>query len=131
VIGGRRLVLETTLDSGVVLVALSRWIEKRKAGGIYWWPGRFTGEEQERYQAALLDLLGARYESPKWMALRVALRRSVRENDRWFCSEIEARARKEARPTAFELLWPDPSRVWPCHVVDAYGGMGASVEVCA
>ena len=131
VIGGRRMVLETTFASGVVLVALSRWVQDRAGGPIYWWPARFTAEEQERYQAALLDRLGARYESPKWMALRVALRRAVSKNDRWFCSEIEADARAAARPSEFSLEWPDPSRVWPCHVADAYGGIDRSLRVVA
>jgi hypothetical protein len=129
VISGRRLVLETTLETGVRLTALSRWITQRADGPIYWWPARFSEEEQEAYQAALLDKVGARYESPKWMALRVALRRPVSANDRWFCSEIEADARALARPSEFDILWPDPSRVWPCHVTDAYGGLAASLRV--
>ena len=128
-LGDRRCVLETTLHSGVVAVALSRWVQDRASGPIYWWPARFTSEEQERYFAAMITRLGARYESPKEMALRVARGQAAEENDRWFCSEIEADARAQARPSEFGLRWPDPSRVWPCHVTDAYGGLAAAMRI--
>jgi len=131
VVQGRRCVLETTLGTGVHLVPLSRWVEGRKGGPIYWWPARFTEEEQDRYASALFDRLGARYESPTAMLLRVALRRKVKPNDRWFCSEIEATARVQARPSQFMPLWPEPSQVWPCHVADAYGGVGKALQVTA
>jgi hypothetical protein len=130
-LGGRRMVLETTLGTGVHLVALSRWIKGRRNGPIYWWPARFSEEEKDRYQAALVSLLGARYESPLAMLTRVATRRKVKPNDRWFCSEIEAMARGLARPTQFAQLWPDPSQVWPCHVADAYGGLSTSFRITA
>jgi len=129
VVAGRRMVLETTMGTGVHLVALSRWLADRKKGGIYWWPARFTEKEQRKYQAALFSLLGAPYESPLAMLTRVALGRKVTDNDRWFCSEIEALARAEARPTQFRTLWPEPSKVWPVHVSEAYGGLKTSFRV--
>lgn len=122
-VGDRRMVLETTLGTGVHMVALSRWLEARKKGGIYWWPAKFSEKEERRYLNACCSLLGAKYESPLAMLTRVALGRHVRDNDRWFCSEIEAMARAQARPVPFGQAWPDPSKVWPQHVVDAYGGL--------
>lgn len=129
ILGGRRMVLETTLGTGVHLVALSRWLDSRKKGGIYWWPGKLSEKEERRYLGACCELLGARYESPLAMLTRVALNRHVRDNDRWFCSEIEAMARARMRPREYGLIWPDPSQVWPCHVTAAYGGLQTSWRV--
>lgn len=123
VLNGRRMVLETTLGTGVHLVALSRWLQSRRKGGVYWWPARMSEKAQRRYQNALIGLLGADYESPLAMLTRVALGRHVKDNDRWFCSEIEALARAQAEPTRFATLWPDPSKVWPVHVSQEYGGL--------
>jgi hypothetical protein len=129
VVAGRRMVLETTLGTGVHLVALSRWISERSKGGIYWWPARFSEKEQRKYQAALFSLLGAKYEAPLAMLTRVAMGRKVKDNDRWFCSEIEALARGEARPAQFKTMWPEPSEVWPVHVSQAYGGLRTAFRV--
>ncbi len=123
VVNGRRMVLETTLGTGVHLVALSRWLADRRKGGIYWWPARMSEKSARRYSETLFSLLGSAYESPLAMLTRVAFRRRVADNDRWFCSEIEALARCAAEPAKFNQVFPDPSQVWPVHVSEAYGGL--------
>jgi hypothetical protein len=127
VVGGRRVVLQTTLDvNRVHAVPLSRFIASREK--VFWWRGVMNETQKEIYTNTLFDALGAKYEKPLLMLTRVALRRPFKENDRWFCSELEARARSAADSTLAELL-PSPQRSWPSHVVEAYGGLRLAVQI--
>ncbi len=128
--GTRRLfVAEATAARGVQLVALSTWMQQRKRGAIYWWPSGMTGRERDVYADTIQAEVGKRYESRWLMLARVAFHRPA-ENDRWYCSEIDAKGRRAAQPDTFRNLWPRGKAVWPADSARAYGGIAAATQVC-
>ena len=124
-IDGRLLIGESHIQTGVVLVAVSEWL-RRLRGPVWWWPACLDGERQQQaYRDALLGHLGDRYESPKWMGLKVALGLKPPANERWYCSELETRCREDAGADVSAI----PERQWPEDVARLYGGAARAVRI--
>jgi hypothetical protein len=122
----RVFVTQATFSHGVHPILLSEFLRNRRKADVYWIQGGLTEEEQKKFAQNFASLWGLRYESLKGMIGTGLGNEKPTKNNRWFCSESYAFARRNMGTPRLEKKL---GKTWPGHILKAFGGIERAVKI--